>query len=157
MKGPDYLRVGDAERDQMTETLHEHFVQGRLDREELDERLTATMTAKTVGDLRAIGRDLPQPPATYAPQENPVHWGGPPWAAHHRLARRRDLPLGQHRHGPRPLRLLLAAAILITIATAGSGWAIFAVIRVFFVAWLVMAVVGMAHGHRWHRMHKPPR
>jgi hypothetical protein len=154
MTVPDYLRVGDAERDQMTESLHEHFVQGRLNREELDDRLAAAMTAKTVGDLRVVGRDLPQPLATYAQQENPVHWGGPPWAAHHRLARRHETMMGHHRHGPRPLRLLLAAAIIIAIATAGSGWALFAVVRVLFVVWLVMAVVGRVHGRRWNRMRR---
>jgi hypothetical protein len=31
------------------------------------------------------------------------------------------------------------------------------VMRVFFVAWLVMAVVGMAHSRRGNRMRKPPR
>jgi hypothetical protein len=159
MTGPDYLRVGDAERDVMAESLHEHFVQGRLDREELDERLAATLTAKTTGDLRAIDRDLPKPPAAYDPGAyDPAaeDWGGPPWAAHRRLARRQGTPLAHHRHGPRPLRLLLAAALLIAVATAGSGWAVFAVMRVFFVVWLVMAVVGMVHGRRWHRMHRPP-
>jgi hypothetical protein len=154
---PDHLRVGDAERHQMTESLHEHFVQGRLDREELDERLAAALTAKTAGDLRAVARDLPQSPGVYAPQEAPAPWGGPPWSAHHRLARRRDLPVGPHRHGPRPLKLLLVAALLFVFATAGSGWMIFEGIRVFFIIWLVMAVVGMAHGRRWHRSNRPPR
>lgn len=55
----EQLRVGDAERDEVTTALHEHFAQGRLTREELDERLTAALSARTVGDLRAITRDLP--------------------------------------------------------------------------------------------------
>jgi Flp pilus assembly protein TadB len=156
--GPDYLRIGDTERDAMAESLHEHFVQGRLNREELDERLTAALTAKTAGDLREIDQDLPRPPAAYAPDTTPGQRGGPPWAAHHRLARRGDLPLGHHRHGPRPLRLLLAAALLVVIATAaGTGWMVFAVVRVFFVVWLVMAVVGLVQGRRWRRMNRPHR
>ncbi len=60
MQGPDYLRIGDAERDAMTESLHEHFAQGRLTAEELDERLAATLTARTIGDLKVIDRDLPR-------------------------------------------------------------------------------------------------
>ncbi len=56
---PERLRVGDAERDEVTSALHEHFAQGRLDREELDERLTATLSARTAGDLREVVRDLP--------------------------------------------------------------------------------------------------
>jgi hypothetical protein len=43
----EQLRVGDAERDEVTTALHEHFAQGRLTRDELDERLTATLSART--------------------------------------------------------------------------------------------------------------
>src|SRR5690348_6779563 len=53
------LRIGDAERDAVAAALHEHYAQGRLDREELDERLSAALSAKTVGDLRQVTRDLP--------------------------------------------------------------------------------------------------
>jgi DUF1707 SHOCT-like domain len=155
MADPDYLRIGDTERTAMTESLHEHFVQGRLTREELDERLAATLTAKTVGDLRAIDRDLPKPLADRDP--DPESWGGPPWSAHHRLAHRPGLPPVHHRHGPRPLRLLLATALLIAVVTATSGWAVVAVMRVFFIVWLVMAVAGCAHGRWRHRTHRPYR
>ncbi len=57
--GSEGLRVGDAERDEVTSALHEHFAQGRLDREELDERLSSSLSAKTAGDLREVLRDLP--------------------------------------------------------------------------------------------------
>jgi hypothetical protein len=164
MTRPDYLRVGDAERDQMIESLHEHFVQGRLNSEELDERLAATMTAKTVGDLSRIGRDLPQPVTAQAPAVAQAHWqgpwGNPAWRGHHHLdGHQRDLPWHQRRHGPRPIRLLLAAAILITVvsATAGAGWAVLAVARILFMIFLIRMVVSAVHERRWHRMHKPPR
>jgi hypothetical protein len=65
------LRVGDAERDEVTTALHEHFAQGRLTRDELDERLTTTLSAKTVGDLRAVTRDLPGPAPSRLPAEHP--------------------------------------------------------------------------------------
>lgn len=53
------LRIGDAEREQVTNALHEHFAQGRLSQDELDERLDATLAAKTAGDLQPITADLP--------------------------------------------------------------------------------------------------
>jgi hypothetical protein len=87
MDGPDHLRVGDAERDAVTAALHEHFTQGRLTREELDERLTATLSAKTVGDLRAITADLPPVPGLPAGLAgSPAYTGAPtgypdgPWS-----------------------------------------------------------------------------
>ncbi|MBO3748103.1 DUF1707 domain-containing protein [Streptosporangiaceae bacterium NEAU-GS5] len=59
MTDPDDLRIGDRERDAVTEALHDAFAQGRIDRAELDERLTATLSAKTTADLRRVTADLP--------------------------------------------------------------------------------------------------
>ena len=53
------LRVSDADREHVTARLREHFAEGRLTREELDERITAALNAKTFGDLRRIMADLP--------------------------------------------------------------------------------------------------
>lgn len=75
----------------MTSALHEHFAQGRLTRDESDERLTATLSAKTVGDLREATRDLPghltaRPSDGHGPGEmGAAHWGRgslapTPWA-----------------------------------------------------------------------------
>lgn len=55
----DTLRAADRDRDQVTETLREHYAQGRLTREEFDERSTVAATAKTMGDLRGLTADLP--------------------------------------------------------------------------------------------------
>jgi uncharacterized membrane protein len=57
----DTLRAADRDRDQVAETLREHYAQGRLTMEEFDERSTAAATAKTMGDLRALTADLPIP------------------------------------------------------------------------------------------------
>jgi hypothetical protein len=59
MTDPSDLRIGDRERDAVTEALHDAFAQGRIDRAELDERLTATLSAKTAADLRRVTDDLP--------------------------------------------------------------------------------------------------
>ena len=53
------MRVSDAEREAAASELREHFAAGRLDQEELDERLTRAFAAKTHGDLNAIFTDLP--------------------------------------------------------------------------------------------------
>ncbi|MGW5260712.1 DUF1707 SHOCT-like domain-containing protein [Microbispora sp. NPDC004025] len=53
------LRIGDRERDEVTRLLHDAFAQGRITREELDERLDATLSARTAEDLRRVTADLP--------------------------------------------------------------------------------------------------
>jgi hypothetical protein len=40
-------------------SLRDHFVEGRLTRAELDERLTTALSAQTPGDLRRLMADLP--------------------------------------------------------------------------------------------------
>ena len=76
---PDGLRVGDAERDEVAAALREHYAQGRLDRDEFDERLERALPARTHADLRALLADLPDPsaarpgagPATAEPRPEP--------------------------------------------------------------------------------------
>ena len=57
--GGPQVRIGDAERDQAVTALGEHFVAGRLSKEELDERADAAWAARTSGDLAPLFRDLP--------------------------------------------------------------------------------------------------
>jgi hypothetical protein len=54
------LRIGDAERDQVTAALHDHFSAGRLSPAELEERLAAALEAKTAADLAPLLADLPE-------------------------------------------------------------------------------------------------
>ena len=60
------LRISDADRHRVAELLREAAGEGRLDIEELDERLEAAYSAKTYGDLVPLTADLPlgatQPP-----------------------------------------------------------------------------------------------
>ncbi|MFH9421110.1 DUF1707 domain-containing protein [Streptomyces sp. NPDC017529] len=57
---PD-LRASDADRDRVAEILRDALAEGRLAMEEFDERLTAAYQARTVGALRPLVADLPQP------------------------------------------------------------------------------------------------
>ena len=62
------LRISDADRHQVSELLREAAGEGRLDIEELDERLEAAYRAKTYGDLVPLTADLP----LGAPQDSPA-------------------------------------------------------------------------------------
>src|SRR3954449_11067389 len=53
------VRVSDREREAVADTLREHAAEGRLDPEELEERLTTAYAARTRGDLEGLTSDLP--------------------------------------------------------------------------------------------------
>ena len=53
------LRVGDREREETAEALRHHAAEGRLDPEELDERMGAAYAARTQADLDKLTSDLP--------------------------------------------------------------------------------------------------
>jgi len=56
---PVGMRVGDAERDAATEHLRQAHAEGRLDAQELEDRVAQALSARTVGDLQALMSDLP--------------------------------------------------------------------------------------------------
>ena len=66
------VRIGDRERDDAAQALGEHFAQGRLSREEYDDRLAQVFGARTWADLTPVFGDLPGPkpgqPAPAVPQ-----------------------------------------------------------------------------------------
>lgn len=53
------VRIGDEERERTVALLHEHASRGRLDPEELDDRVERALRARTRGDLAALTADLP--------------------------------------------------------------------------------------------------
>jgi hypothetical protein len=57
------LRASDAERERAANALRLHAADGRLDAEELEERLTQAYAARTRGELEALSADLPPLPA----------------------------------------------------------------------------------------------
>lgn len=77
--GAGDLRIGDRERDEVTRILHDAFAQGRITRDELDERLEATLSARTAGDLRRVTADLPEAWTGGSPAAHPrTPYGHPP-------------------------------------------------------------------------------
>ena len=55
----DSLRVSDAERDATIHTLGEHAAVGRLTLDELEDRASQALAARTRGELAALTSDLP--------------------------------------------------------------------------------------------------
>jgi Domain of unknown function (DUF1707) len=87
---PGYnVRVGDADREAVAAQLREHYADGRLTLEELNERLDQTFAAKMKADLNTVMRDLPQAAGTgsglpyagagWPGQPGPGQAAGPGW------------------------------------------------------------------------------
>ncbi|MBA8793454.1 hypothetical protein FHX74_001059 [Friedmanniella endophytica] len=57
--GRDELRAGDTDRDRTHTVLAEASARGYLTPAEFDQRSTAVLTARTLGDLRTLLSDLP--------------------------------------------------------------------------------------------------
>jgi hypothetical protein len=144
----DRIRVSDADRDHVTARLREHFGEGRLTHDELDERISAALNAKTAGDLRRVMADLPEPVPAQAPWGGP-HGGGPPWA----VARRGGPPWVVRRRGPRLLPVLLIALFAVLLVH-GGGWLLFGFFQVLLLFWLATVVGGIMFGLIRRRAHR---
>ena len=137
----DRIRASDADREHATARLREHYAAGRLTSGELDERISAALTATTYGQLRQLMADLPEPaPAAPGATQRPYP-AAPPW-----MARRR---------GPRflpVLPLVLLAALLLP----GGHWLFFGIFPVLLVFWLLACLSGafaVSRPRRHHRHH----
>ncbi|MBA8793445.1 hypothetical protein FHX74_001050 [Friedmanniella endophytica] len=76
--GPEAMRASDADRQQVADVLSSAYAEGRLTREEYDERLDQAMTARTFGELIPVTRDLVYAPGTSAPTPHaPATTAGP--------------------------------------------------------------------------------
>jgi hypothetical protein len=66
------LRVSDAERDATLDALREHAAVGRLNLDELEDRASQALAAKTRGELAALTSDLPAEAGAARPAAAPV-------------------------------------------------------------------------------------
>ncbi|MEV4099722.1 DUF1707 domain-containing protein [Nonomuraea sp. NPDC049649] len=154
----DDIRIGDAEREQTMTDLREHFAQGRLTREELDERLDQTLTARTGRDLARITADLPGHgrPAP-APGYDPTSWHE---AYREQMraykqqmrAHRRGHPHHHPRHwhprhhrGPGPFVPILFVILMVALFAGGFGF-----LKFLFLIW-AGAMVFMFVNRRFRR------
>lgn len=112
------IRVSDTEREAAAAQLREHFAQGRLTSDELNERLDRAFASKTRAELAAVTSDLPyMPPSGGLPSDGMrggyqrAGFGGPGsnWTGP-----------GQGNSGPRPalgiLPVLLAVFCFFAVA-----------------------------------------
>jgi hypothetical protein len=60
------MRASDADRERVAGLLRDAYAEGRISRDEHDERLTATYQATTYADLVPLLEDLPVPPGALA-------------------------------------------------------------------------------------------
>lgn len=96
------LRAADADRNVIEQLLGEAFAEGRLDRQEYDERLDATLAARTLGELPPMLADLlPERPLLPRATHGSTYGRGDPAQAElrargeeHFLAERRSALLG---------------------------------------------------------------
>ncbi len=123
----DRMRISDSDRDRAAAQLRDYYAEGRLTSEELDERVTAALSARTAGDLRRVMADLPVTPAAQGGAPNTPPFAAPPWA--YRRRRPRLLPV---------LLLILLAAVLLP-----GGWIFFTLLKVFLLFWLIVALTGL--------------
>jgi hypothetical protein len=70
--GPDDLRVSDEQRERAASEIREHYAAGRLNDDELSDRVQAAYSARTQGELTALTADLPKLPATRAQRKAEV-------------------------------------------------------------------------------------
>ena len=82
LTGTPRIRVSDAERTETVARLQGALVEGRLDLDETDERVTAAFAARYHGDLQLLVADLPPqvPPPEGAPSWSAV-WESAVWRA----------------------------------------------------------------------------
>jgi len=132
------LRASDADRDGVAERLRGAAVEGRLEPDELEERLHAALRARTYGDLHGLLTDLPA---------KPVAW---------------------ERHGAQVMpaaRAALAVAMrdLLTLAVVAVGLVVAAVMATWWVLWALVwfglcgrgcSTGRLGAGFAWRR---PPR
>ena len=134
----DRMRASDAEREAVTARLRDHYAEGRLTHDELDERVSAALSAKTFGELRTLTTDLPGPaPVPPRTAARPSWDGPPPW---------------RHRRRP-PVPLFLLFGLLLVLAS-GGGWAVFGFFRLILVFWLAMMLTRTVIGLVYRRRHR---
>ena len=98
---PEALRASDADREAVVERLRTHAAAGRLDPDELDERLERAFAARTAGELSELTSDLPA----------------------HRVRRRSSRDRSERRaHVAVYLRVMLLLVVIWALTGAGYFW-----------------------------------
>jgi uncharacterized protein DUF1707 len=115
------LRASDAERERVAEALRRHHVDGRLDTEELQERLERCYAARTTGELTPLLADLPAEREAGREPRALSPWPAPPVLAVVLVVLLAFATVGAIAHGhPGPLPFV-AVFLLLRFAWWGPG------------------------------------
>jgi DNA-binding PadR family transcriptional regulator len=136
-RADNHIRTSAADRESSIAALRDHYAEGRLTCEELDERVAAALTARTFGDLRSVMADLPEP--AHAPQ----HARRPPPAAMPRPV------LGLRS----PLIPLLAALAMLGVLLIPGRWPFIAFLEALLVTALIAGPAAATRFRRRMRRH----
>ncbi len=71
---PALLRISDQERQEFVDQLTRHCAEGRINFDELDERVARAWEARTAADLRPLAADLPTLPPAKAKEPDVKAW-----------------------------------------------------------------------------------
>ena|SRR2546423_10337319 len=138
------MRVSDDERERVASFLREQSLAGRLDHEELEERLGRAYRAVTVGDLERLIADLPH---RRVPRQPVRHHSGPPPAL---------IGVGVAGLAAVMVPGLIALAVaLVAVAGAVAIAALFALGFVFGPFILLALLIGLAARRRRPRQFHP--
>lgn len=131
------LRASDADRDAVAERLRQAAVEGRIDPDELEQRLHRALRAKTYGDLDRLLGDLPA---------KPVKWERPRSSA---VAPTAGFALAMVLRTV--VALVILGAVLVAVTLTFAWW---------MIGLIVFFAIRSSHGCRSHRRHtgwhRPP-
>ena len=144
--GRGHLRASHADRDHVVDFLKAAFVQGRLTREELEERAGQAYASRTYGELAKLTADLPRGPIAAPPPRRAAP------------ARARRLPTGRAAllaTGVLGPPAVLAAAILTNNEELARVFAM--IFPWYFMGWLVAVAQILDNLRDRSRAKLPPR
>jgi hypothetical protein len=136
------LRASDSERERVVEFLREHALVGRLNHDELEERIGLAYSAVTRGDLERLIGDLPRRNQPVPRRPRPTH-----------------AVAVEKSHEPKPFMVLVGlASLAIPMAVlAGVAVALFVVIAMSGVVMPLLIVALVVAALRRRRPHGPGR
>jgi hypothetical protein len=123
------LRASDADRDAVAERLRAAAVEGRLEADELEQRLHVALRARTYGQLQQLLDDLPVAPG--------------PWRGRRRVSARSTTAAAVL--AVRLLVFVVVASVVIALMVLAAAW------------WLLWVVLWFALCGRHRRFVPPPR
>jgi hypothetical protein len=138
------LRASDADRERVAEQLRHATAEGRLDPDELEERLETAFAARTYGELDQLVVDLPGQTVRRRDRSERAASVGGGWPGASLWLRPVPIVLALFIFGPVILALMLAAAVI--VATVFSAWGVLLV-----VGWLTFGHSRLHYGAHYRR------